>query len=248
MLCWLIWKSRDEGGCVEATIAQIQEETGMSEKNIETALTKLSGVVTRTQRRMEHRTFYVVEADALNEKWEKVREGLSRKAETASRTKGRNGLSGEPETASRTNGLRTEVRTEEPPIVPIAKSSVSKESKAGNQAKALVQAFAGVYRERFRGDYVPHPKRDTAAASALASAGVTGEQVADRFRAATRIRGGFWCAKANCLPVLADHWNEIGAEIVGQGRNLEAGVEPGSSESDPSEWVRSMENLPDVTR
>lgn len=98
---------------------------------------------------------------------------------------------------------------------------------------------------RFRSRYVPNPKRDTSAALALVTAGLTPAGVAERFTAATRVRG-FWSSKCNALHVLAEHWNEIGAEIE-QARTPVAGA-PGTSEGDAAEWARSIEELPEVGR
>lgn len=98
---------------------------------------------------------------------------------------------------------------------------------------------------RFRSRYVPNPKRDMAAALALVTAGLEPASVAARFTAATRVRG-FWSSKCNALSILAERWNEIGAEIE-QARTPVAGA-PGTSEGDAAEWARSIEELPEVGR
>lgn len=135
--------------------------------------------------------------------------------------------------------------------VPVSVPVVRKARRNGSftpaspEIRSIIQAFAGVYELRFRSRYVPNPKRDTAAALALVTAGLEPIAVAERFNAATTVRGGFWCTKCNALPILAERWNEIGAEIA-QVRTSGATVAPGTSESDAAEWARSIRELPEV--
>lgn len=103
LLCWIIWKKREGQEEVEATIEQIGEETGLGRKMILNAREKLGTILKTREKRLEHKTFYSIDADALEAAWNlrdkgfpempkgdsdtKCQEGSPRSAEKASRTK-----------------------------------------------------------------------------------------------------------------------------------------------------------------
>lgn len=106
------------------------------------------------------------------------------------------------------------------------------------EARAIIQAFAEVYRSRFNAAYVPDPRADVTAATFFADAGCTPEQVASTFEAATRSKG-FWSSKATTLPVLFRRWNEIQAELT---KPLPVREASGASDSQVAteEWLAGM--------
>lgn len=62
LLCWLIAEAREPGAEIEATVAEIMAETGLSEKNVDTAKERLlhRNVLSIRSQRLEHRTFYAI--------------------------------------------------------------------------------------------------------------------------------------------------------------------------------------------
>ena len=240
LLCWIIWKLREAESQVEATTEVIQRETGLSEKNVETAIKRLGAILTVTRKRLEHRTFYTVNADALELAWTASPERPKRPLEVEEQEQDLRTKKEHP-TPLQGDFVPASVQV---PVVRKARRNGSF-TPASPEIRSIIQAFAGVYELRFRSRYVPNPKRDTSAALALVTAGLTPAGVAERFTAATRVRG-FWSSKSNALHVLAEHWNEIGAEIE-QARTPVAGA-LGTSEGDAAEWARSIEELPEVAR
>ena len=140
-----------------------------------------------------------------------------------------------------------------PPSIPVAQGGVKARRNGRNvpaspEARAIIQAFAEVYRARFRSAYVPDPKADVTAATFFLDAGVTAAQVSSTFEAATRSKG-FWASKATTLPVLFRRWNEIQAELAGPAKAQPAGrpgPQPdGRPETDGEAWAREvMEEQP----
>ena len=217
LLCWVIWKTKDRGQHVEATVGQITEETGLSERNIETAKLKLENVLVVTQKRLEHRTFYSVNAEALEAKWNEFRESTKRTLERTDEPSC-------PESTKRTLELdkRTIVRTIEQPPTPLAggialgastpRKRCPKSAEPSPEAKALIQEFASIYGRHFRSSYVPNAKRDVPGANALVLAGVTVDELRTRADAAMRSKA-FNCKRATTLALLAELWNNVGAEL-----------------------------------
>lgn len=80
------------------------------------------------------------------------------------------------------------------------------------EAKALIQEFASTYGRHFRSSYVPNAKRDVPGANALVLAGVTVDELRTRADAAMRSKA-FNCKRATTLALLAELWNNVGAEL-----------------------------------
>lgn len=239
LLCWVIWRKRESGALVEATVAQIGDETGLSERNIETAKRQLEGVLVVTQKRLEHRTFYSVDAEELEKRWVSSRESAKRPFERKSE-------SSCPESAKRPFELeeRTSLRTEESPLVPqggIAlgaatprkRCTVKPKPEPSPQATEMVRTFAAVYASHFRSAYVPNARKDLPGAESLVLAGVTTEQVRERADAAMRSKG-FNCRRATTLALLAELWNNIGGE-------LQDGQRTDHQQSSEAAWGKKLE-------
>lgn len=257
LLCWVIWKSKDDGGEVEATVEQIAEETGLTDNQIATAKDKLKTVLRVRSKRFEHKTFYSVDPENMQKCWD------SRETRKVGFWKSIKSVSGKAESGVRTiEGKNVDIRTERkeertsalpPPSIPVAQGGVKARRNGRNvpaspEARAIIQAFAEVYRARFRSAYVPDPKADVTAATFFLDAGVTAAQVSSTFEAATRSKG-FWASKATTLPVLFRRWNEIQAELSGPAKAKSAalpGPQPdGRPETDGEAWAREvMEEQP----
>lgn len=240
LLCWVIWRKRENGTLVEATVAQIGDETGLSERNIETAKRQLEGVLVVTQKRLEHRTFYSVNPDELEKRWAESRESAKRPFERMAEPS-------RPESAKRPFEVekRTSLRTEElSPIVPQGgmalgaatprkRCSTKPKAEPSPQASEMVRTFADVYRSHFRSSYVPNARKDLPGAESLVLAGVTTEQVRERADAAMRSKG-FCCRRATTLALLAELWNNIGGE-------LQDGQRTDNQQSSEAAWGNKLE-------
>jgi hypothetical protein len=246
LLCWIIWKSRDTGGTVEATVERIMDETGLSERNIETAKERLKGILTVKHRRLEHRTFYAVDAEKLEIEWKEKAPKSASFPESAKRPS----VQDETQTPERTKrppelSVRTTVRTEEQsPLPPVGGNPLVRSRRKrsvplepSEDAKRMIQSFAQVYGERFRGSpYRPDATKDVLAAQSLIASGVTPEEVAKRFDQCTRSKG--WnCKRVLTLPSLAKLWNETGGELAQEQRTT------GATEKNPlgAEWLAMLE-------
>lgn len=246
LLCWIIWKSRDTGGTVEATVERIMDETGLSERNIETAKERLKGILTVKHRRLEHRTFYAVDAEKLEIEWKEKAPKSASFPESAKRPSVQD-ESAIPESAKRPPELsvRTDVRTgkEQSPQPPAGGQSSSRPRRhrsvplePSEDAKRMIQSFAKVYGERFRGlSYHPDGTKDVLAAQSLLASGVTPEEVSKRFDQCTRSKG--WnCKRVLTLPSLAKLWNETGGELAQEQRQT------GAPDKNPlgDEWMAML--------
>lgn len=87
-----------------------------------------------------------------------------------------------------------------------------KSAEPSPEAKALIQEFATTYGRHFRSSYVPNAKRDVPGANALVLAGVTVDELRTRADAAMRSKA-FNCRRATTLALLAELWNNVGAEL-----------------------------------
>lgn len=87
-----------------------------------------------------------------------------------------------------------------------------KSAEPSPEAKALIQEFASTYGRHFRSSYVPNAKRDVPGANALVLAGVTVDELRTRADAAMRSKA-FNCKRATTLALLAELWNNVGAEL-----------------------------------
>lgn len=103
-------------------------------------------------------------------------------------------------------------------------------------AKRMIQSFANVYGERFRGQlYHPDATKDVLAAQSLLASGVTPEEVSKRFDQCTRSKG--WnCKRITTLPLLARYWNETGGELAQEQR------QNGTPDKNPlgDEWIAQL--------
>lgn len=100
----------------------------------------------------------------------------------------------------------------------------------------MIQSFAKVYGERFRGlSYHPDGTKDVLAAQSLLASGVTPEEVSKRFDQCTRSKG--WnCKRVLTLPSLAKLWNETGGELAQEQRQT------GAPDKNPlgDEWMAML--------
>lgn len=207
----------DEDAEVKATVEQISEGTALSWKQINLARKKSKGLIRFRYKRLTHESFWGVNFDAL-------RTLLARPVgAVANLPKGDNPVA-QREIGNRRGDLKGE--TKGGPNLP-----------SGGE-KGVIQAFAEVYRTRFKRPYVPDPKKDVTAARSLLAAGLSAEEVAGVFNHATRTKG-FWCSKVASLPDLAARWNDVQAEIQ---RATGAHAEPDGGQT-PAEWAKEITSL-----
>ena len=233
LLCWLIWKTRDCDDAVEATREQIMSETGMSERNVETAIERLKdgGVLVVTMKRLEHRTFYTVDSDALEAAWGAARERtkcpVERKDEMAvpERTKRPLDIRVRTEVSERKN----KEPDKEPPADLLPDQS--------HEAVALwIQAYNEAYPDTpYRNTLAKRRKADEQAAGALLKSGMTAEQVgnlAKRMFATVKQsangKAAWWATRCRTVEHFAMHVNEIEGELNGLAQNQRSGGSRGS--------------------
>lgn len=207
----------DEDAEVNATVEQISDGTALSWKQINLARKKSKGLIRFRYKRLTHESFWGVNFDAL-------RTLLARQVGAVA-----NLPKGDTPVPQRENGYyRRELKVENKGA-PNAPSGGDKE---------VIQAFAAVYRTRFKRPYVPDPRKDVAAARSMLTAGVSAEEVAGTFERATRTKG-FWCTKVASLPELAARWNDVQAEI----ERANGGHDDQNGGQTPQEWVEEITAL-----
>lgn len=208
----------DETAEIEASAEKIEAATTLSWRQIDTARKAAEEVLGYRHDRLSHRSFWRIDCNALR--------GLfTGGAVTQTHLPNlQNSNSGIPQTATRVveKDLKGKVR--------------GTPKRASAEASGIIQAFAAVYRERFRGAYAPHPKHDLEAAEGMLAVGINADGVSTVFRQATKTKG-FWCSKVASLPELAKRWNDVQAEIEkAKPRSTEA--IPGGQSTD--EWHREL--------
>lgn len=106
----------DPDGEVEATMDQIRAATGLSDESQVTARKRLAGILKVRAKRMEHRTFYSLDLDALDSVMEAHLESVSRHRDSRSRMRHRGQRNHDTEDPGLVNGIKGEslnVRIEE---------------------------------------------------------------------------------------------------------------------------------------
>lgn len=211
----------DEGAEIEASAERIEAATTLTWHQVNSARKQAKAILRFRHERLTHRSFWRVDLPALREL---MTEGVAvRKPES-------------PNLKSLDSGvLQTAIRGKGEDLKGKEKGAPNPVSEV---ARGVIQAFAGVYKQRFRKAYVPDPKGDVTAARSLIAAGVTPEEVTSVFDAATRTRA-FWCSKVASLPDLAKRWNDVQAEIE---RVKGTGETTGGGQT-PEEWAREITTL-----
>ena len=232
LLCWLIWKTRDCGATVEATREQIMTETGLSERNVETAIERLKdgGVLVVTMKRLEHRTFYTVDSDALEAAWGAARERTKCPVE-------RKDAMSSPERTQCPLDIR--VRTE----VPERKNKEPDKEPPADLLQDPTQEAVAVWIQAYNASN-PQPycnamakrrKADAAAMASLLKAGVTPERIAATAKQMFEVAGhavngkaAWWATRCRTVENFALHLNEIEGELNAISQSKRRGSSGGS--------------------